>query len=153
MKNNFNSMREGKVNKILDKQIRYDEYGVLTRREWLRLQMIKGAFVEEGTKNRIRFDRIKYNRMKGGIWSNEQEEYEKKCNERVVCYNLKLPGESAYWEITKTEYDHFKAMQLEQDIMTERMELTHKIEAGTATDEEMEQDEQKDMEFFTKYAK
>ena len=90
--------------------------------------------------------------MGGGIWSNEQEEYEKKCKEIVPCYNLHLPGESSFWEITKTEYEHFKALQLEEDINTQKMELSYKIEAGTATDEEIRKDEEGELDFFRKYA-
>ena len=145
------NIQDYKKEAILNKVFRYDE-GVMTRREWLNLMRVKGAYVEESTKNRIQFDRIKYNRMKGGIWSNEQEEYEKKCAEIVPCYNLKFPSESFFFEITKTEYDYFKGAELSEDINTQKMELTHKIEAGTATDEEIQEDENRDFEFFHKYA-
>lgn len=145
------NIQDYKKEAILNKQFRYDE-GVMTRREWLNLMRVKGAYVEESTKNRIQFDRIKYNRMKGGIWSNEQDEYEKKCAEKVPCYNLRTPNESSYFEITKTEFDYFKGMELADDINTQKMELTNKIEAGTATDEEIQEDEQRDFEFFNKYA-
>ena len=146
------NIQDYKKEAILNKVFRYDE-GVMTRREWLNLMRVKGAYVEESTKNRIQFNRIKYNRMKGGIWSNEQEEYEKKCAEIVPCYNLKFPSESSFFEITKTEYDYFKGLELSEDINTQKMELTHKIEAGTATDEEIQEDENRDFEFFHKYAR
>lgn len=42
-------------------------------------------------------------------------------------------------------------IELESDLLTQRMELTHKIEAGTATDEEIREDEQKEFEFAAKY--
>ena len=77
------NIQDYKKEAILNKVFRYDE-GVMTRREWLNLMRVKGAYVEESTKNRIQFDRIKYNRMKGGIWSNEQEEYEKKCHQQLT---------------------------------------------------------------------
>lgn len=146
------NIQDYKKEAILNKVFRYDE-GVMTRREWLNLMRVKGAFVEESTKNRIQFDRVKYNRMGGGIWSNEQEEYEKKCDEKVPCYNLRTPSNSYFFEITKTEYDYFKGLQLAEDINTQKMELTHKIEAGIATEEEIQEDEQRDFEFFHKYAK
>jgi len=151
MKNNINAALQGKINKTLDTKVRYDE-GVMSRREWLKMQLVKGATVEESTKNRIQFDRIKFNRMNGGIWSNEQSEYEKKCNEKIPCYNLRLPGESAFWEITKIEYEHFKALQLAEDISTQKNEIGEKIEAGTATNEEINEYMAEDLEYFTKYA-
>lgn len=150
MKNNINAALAAKAEKILDKKLRYEE-GVMTRREWLKMQILKGAFVEESRKNKIQFNRIKFNRMKGGIWSNEQEEYEKKCNEMIPCYKLRLPGESAYFEITKTEFEAFKALELEMDINTQKNELSEKIEAGTATDEEINAAMEKEFEFAKKY--
>lgn len=148
MKSNINAALLAKQNKSLDIRMNYDEGGIMTRRDWLKMQMVKGGYVEESTKNRIQFNRTKFNRMS---YNDDQEAYMKKCNEKVVCYNLHLPGERAFWEITKTEYDYFKDLQLAEDLNTQKMELTHKIEAGTATDEEIEQDEQKDFEFFNKY--
>jgi hypothetical protein len=150
MKNNINAALQAKKDKSLNIRVRYEE-GIMTRREWLKMQLVKGATVEESTKNRIQFDRVKFNRMKGGIWSNEQEEYEKKCNERVKCWELRLPGDSSFWEITKTEYEHFKALQLEEDINTQKAELSEKIEAGTATDAEIEEDMQREYDYAAKY--
>jgi len=145
------TIQDYKKEATLNKVFRYPE-GIMSRRDWLRMMQVKGATVEESKKNRIQFDRIKFNRMKGGIWSNEQSEYEKKCNEMIPCYNLRLPNESSFFEITKTEYEYFKALELESDLLTQKMELTHKIEAGTATDEEIREDEEKEFEFFRKYA-
>jgi hypothetical protein len=139
---------EARQNKSLDIKVRYSE-GIMTRREWLRLQMIRGATVNEGTKNRIQYNRTKFNRM----WSNQdQDEYMKKCNEKVRCYELHLPNESAFWEITKAEYEYFNNMQLSQDKVTEQMELTYKIETGIATEDEVKEDEVRDLEFFKKYS-
>lgn len=150
MKNNINAALEAKANKSLDIKMNYAEGGIMTRRNWLRMQMIKGAFVQEGTKNKVQYNRTKFNRM----WDNQdQDAYMKKCNEKVICYELRLPGENAFWEITKTEFDHFENLQLAEDKATEAIELTYKIEAGTATDEEIHADEQKEFEFFNKYAK
>jgi len=138
MKNNINAALAAKADKILNKKFRYEE-GVMTRREWLNMWRIKGATVEESTKNRIQFDRIKFNRMKGGIWSNEQAEYEKKCNEIIPCYNLRIPNESSFFEITKTEYEYFKNMELAEDLATEKSQMSE--------DEAME----KEFEFAAKY--
>jgi len=148
MKNNINAALLGKQNKSLDVKMNYAEGGIMSRRDWLKMQMVKGATVNEGTKHRIQYSRTKYNRMDN---NHDQDEYLRKCNEKVKCYELHLPGEAAYWEITKTEYDYFNNLLLAQDKATEAMELTYKIEAGTATNEEIEADEQKEFEYFSKY--
>ena len=138
MKKNINAALAAKADKILNEKFR-DEEGIMTRREWLNMWRVKGATVEESTKNRIQFDRIKFNRMKGGIWSNEQSEYEKKCNEIVPCYNLRIPNESSFFEITKTEYEYFNNMVLAEDLATEKSQMSE--------DEAME----KEFEFAAKY--
>ena len=148
MNNNMSAAIKAKNDKTLNTKVRYEE-GIMTRLEWLRMQYIKGATVNEGTKNRLQYNRTKFNRMTS---VKEQDEYMAKCNEKVICYELHLPNERAFWEITKTEYDRFKLFELEEDIASQKMELTHKIEAGTATDQEIEEDEQNDFEFFRKYA-
>ena len=132
---------------ILNKVFRYPE-GIMSRREWLKMQMIKGAYIVETTKNRIDFNRIKFNRMG---WD-EQKEYEKKCEEKIPCYKLYEKTDSnSYFEITKTEFEAFKALELEMDINTQKNELSEKIEAGTATDEEINAAMEKEFEFAKKY--
>lgn len=144
---NINAALKAKENKTLDTQVRYSE-GVMSRRQWLKMQMIKGATVSEGTKNKVQYNRTKFNRMTS---NQEQEEYLQKCAERVICYELHLPGERAFWEITKTEYEHFKALELEEDISTQKYELSGKIEAGIATDAEIDEAMEREFEFAAKY--
>ena len=144
------NIQDYKKEATLNKVLRYEE-GIMTRREWLNMMRIKGAYVKESTKNRVQFDRLKYNRMSGGIWSNEQAEYEKKCDEKIPCYNLHLPNESCFWEITKTEYNHFNDLMLEEDINTQKNQLSEKMEAGTATDSEIDEAMEKEFEFAAKY--
>lgn len=96
--------------KSLSVTMRYNE-GVMTRKEWINLQFKNGATVIESTKNRIDFNRIKYNRLPGGIYSNQQDEYEKKCNEVVVCFKLFLKGQTSFFLITKTEFNYFNSLK------------------------------------------
>jgi len=138
MKQNINAALAAKTEKVLNTKVRYEE-GVMTRREWLNMWRIKGATVEESTKNRIQFNRLKFNRLPGGIWSNEQNEYEKKCNEMIPCYNLRIPNERSFFEITKTEYEYFNNMVLAEDLATEKSQISE--------DEAME----KEFEFAAKY--
>jgi len=147
MKNGIQKALLAKQDKTLDILVRYEQ-GVMTRREWLKMQLVKGATVNEGTKNRVQYNRTKFNRMSS---NKEQEEYMEKCNEKIKCYELRLPGRSSFWEITKTEYEAFLALQLEQDIATEKNELSEKMEAGIATDEEIDEAMQKEFEFAAKY--
>jgi len=107
---NVTLAQKAKAEKSLNIQMRYSE-GVMTKKAWIELQLKKGSTVEQGTKNRIQFNRIKYNRMGGGIWSNEQDEYEKKCNEIVVSYKIYEAGKTSFYEITKTEYDYFNSLK------------------------------------------
>lgn len=104
--NNISKALEAKAQKSLSIKMRYDE-GILTKKEWIELKHKQGAKVEISTKNRIQFNRIKFNRM----YSNkEQEDYKKKCNEKVTCYNLHPAGVTYYNEITKTEFDYFNSL-------------------------------------------
>ena len=98
---NISAAQEGRANKTLNMLVRYEE-GIMTRKEWLQLQFKKTSVVEVSTKNRIDFSRTKYNRMNYA----EQAIYEKKCDEKVVCYNLILSDKSFY-NITKFEYEYF----------------------------------------------
>lgn len=98
---------EAKKEKSLNTLVRYEE-GTMTRKEWIRLQKRKGATVEESTKNRVQFNRTKYNRMSS---YKEQEEYERKCDEKVTCFYLYLPApERGFYEITKYEFEYFNSL-------------------------------------------
>ena len=136
------------TDKRLDKLMRFEEYGILSRRDWLKLMAVKNGTVNVGKKPMIQYNRLKYNRF--GDWK-EQQEYERKCNTMIECYELHLPGQSSFWEITKTEYDYFNNMQLAEDINTEKHDLQNRVEAGIATQEEIEKDMQQDIDFMNKY--
>lgn len=133
---------------ILNKAFRYNE-GVMTRRQWLKYWQVKGAFTQTGTKPKTEFNRDKYNRMNG----DEQVIYERKCAETTTGYYLQLPGTTEYYEITKTEYDHFNALRLEEDINTQKYDLQERIAAGIATEDEINDDAQRDVDFCAKYFK
>lgn len=139
---------EAKANAHLNQKMRYKE-GIMTRREWLNYWMVKGATTKEVQEPKVIYNRIKYNRMTG--W--EQEEYEKKCNEMKTGYRLNLPGSNSMYDLTKTEYDYFNSLVLSEDIQTEKHDLQNRIEAGIATDQEIEEDEQKEFNLFSKYFK
>jgi len=139
------TIQDYKKEATLNKVFRYPE-GVMSRREWLNMWRIKGATVSETEKTRIEYNRTKFNRLTGDA----QDEYWAKCNEKVQGWELCLPDKSSY-DITKTEYEYFKNMELAEDKATEANELNYKIEAGTATPEEEEQAMQKEFEFAAKY--
>lgn len=95
-----------RAEQVLSKKYRYQE-GILTRKEFIELNHKKGARVEEGTTDRVRFNRIKYNRM--DHW--EQREYDKKCDEQVPEYRLYRKGEeNSFSVITKTEFEYFNSL-------------------------------------------
>ena len=102
--NNISLAQKGRAEKTLNTLVRFNE-GTMTRKEWLKLQFKNGSQVEKSTKNRIDYSRTKFNRMN----HQEQEEYMKKCNEKVECYNLTLADESFY-HITKFEFEYFNSL-------------------------------------------
>lgn len=79
---------------------------IMSRADWMKAAKAAGARVEIGEQNRIQFNRTKYNRMSG----REQEEYERKCNEKIVEYRLYNAGEESWYTISKTEYDYFNSL-------------------------------------------
>lgn len=95
--------QQARANQSLDKEVRYPE-GIMTKREWIVLKKSQGATVEESTKNRVQFNRTTFNRMTFG-----QEEYEKKCAEKVPCYNLN-ETDSSFYHISKAEFDFFNTL-------------------------------------------
>lgn len=142
------SISDYRKESVLNKKLNYNGFGVMTRREWLDLLRVKGAKVEESTKSKVQYNRIKFNRMDG----EQQKEYEKKLNEKVPCYRLyEKEGDTSAWEITKTEYDYFLNAQLSEDILTEKYDLSERIEAGLATEEEIQEDMDKEIAFMNKY--
>lgn len=144
---NITAALKAKNEKTLNTLIRYSE-GIMSKKDWIKMQVAKGAYVEQSTKNRIQYNRIKFNRMTS---DNEQEEYMAKCNEKVICYNLRFKGESSFWEISKTEYDCFNSLVLESDINTQKLDLQERVEANTAPEKEIEEDAANDLLMFDKY--
>lgn len=95
---------QAKTDKALNTQVRYPE-GIMTRREWIKLMHSTGATVKEAFKSKIQYNRTKYNRMTGA----EQEEYERKLQEKTVCYELHLSN-GGFFDILKCEYDLFNSL-------------------------------------------
>lgn len=99
--------RKVKAENTLLRLITYNG-NVMSRKEWLN-ELFKGGYrAKEGTKNKIKFSRTKFNRMDGL----QQELYEKKCNEMVTCFNAEKPNGYSY-EINNTEYSYLKSLEYE----------------------------------------
>lgn len=157
------TIQDYKKEATLNKVFRYPE-GIMSRRDWLRMMQVKGATVKEETKRNYAAE----SKLEEWIFNNRgdnsgnpnwpatknwlQKKEELKAGIFKTVYQLHIIGENSFQDITKTEYEAFKAIELESDLLTQKMELTHKIEAGTATDEEIREDEEKEFEFFRKYA-
>jgi hypothetical protein len=158
------NMQLGRINAVLDKKMRYSE-GIMTRREWLNYWRVKGATVKETTRrNHAAEETLEnwlYNNREDNSgnpnWPPTKRYLAKKAELKAGIfkteYSLYLPDGKSSYDITKTEYEAFKDLELAEDINTQKMELSNKIEAGTATDEEIQEDEDKEMEFFNKYLK
>jgi len=95
---------QARINKTLDTKVHYTE-GIMTRRDWLVLQKSKGSSVKEVMKSKTKYSRTRFNRMD----YREQEEYQKRLDTKVPCYELHLSDESFY-DITKIEYDYFSSL-------------------------------------------
>lgn len=156
------TIQEHRKEATLNKVFRYPE-GVMTRRQWLNYWRIKGATVEEETKrNHAAEERLKNwlydnrdDRSGNPNWPPTKRYLEKKAELAAGIfkteYSLRLPDGRSSYDITKTEFEAFKEMQLAEDINTQKEELNQKIEAGTATDEEIDEAMQKEFEFAAKY--
>ena len=64
---------------------------------------------------------------------------------------MKSADKNSFWDITKTEYDYFLNMQLAEDLATDKHDLSNRIEAGIATEQEIADDMAKEFDFFGKY--
>jgi hypothetical protein len=143
MKKSINELR---AESTLNKVFRYPE-GIMSRKEFLNICRVRGATVEEKQVPKIEYNRLKFNRLTGAA----QDEYWQKCQEKKTGYSINFTDGTSQ-DITKTEYDYFKALELAEDINTQKNELSQKIEAGIATDDEIETEMENEFEFFRKYA-
>jgi len=134
------SIQDYKKDATLNKIFRYPE-GVMSRREWLNMWRVKGATVEERERrNYAAEEKLKQwvhdNReMNSGNenWPptkkwREQRELSKQPIYKIE-YSLILKDGCSY-DITKTEFEYFKNMELAEDINTQKNELNQRIEAG-----------------------
>jgi hypothetical protein len=140
------TIQQKKAEHTLNKVLRYPE-GIMSRRDWLNLQRVRGAFVKEETTARVQFSRTRYNRLTGQA----QDEYYQKTLQKRPCFNLYFDNRT-FIEITKAEFEYFQNMQISEDIQTQKHEIRHKIEAGVATEQEEQEYMQDDFNFFAKYA-
>ncbi len=159
----MNNLKQAKAAATLNKIFRYPE-GIMSRKEWLNLHRIKGATVkevrrrdykaEEKIAEDLAWQRANVplgnpNYPSTAAYLKQKAEFEKGIYKTE--YRLNIPGQSTFFDLNKTEFEYFQALELAEDKATEAMELTYKIEAGIATDEEIEEDEQKEFDFFNKY--
>lgn len=156
------TIQDYKKEATLNKVFRYPE-GIMSRLEWLRMMQVKGSTVKEETRRNHAAEQkleewIFNNRGDNSgnpnwpttkNWLRKKEEL--KAGIFKTVYSLHIAGENSFQEITKTEYDAFLALELESDLLTQKMEITYKIEAGTATEQEINEAMQKEYEFAAKY--
>lgn len=105
----INKAQQAKADKTLDTLVRYDE-GVMTRRDWIKMQVDKGATVKMRMESKTVWNRRRFNAMN---WE-QQQAYEKRMETKVPCFSLHIE-EGSYYDITKTEYDYFNSLLKEQD--------------------------------------
>lgn len=129
------TIQDHKKDATLNKAFRYDE-GVMTRREWLNMWMVKGATVKETSRRNLAAEQkleqwLYDNRddISGNMnWPPTKRYYEKKAELAAGIfkteYSLHLPNCNTLYDITKTEYDYFNNMALAEDLATEKSQLS-----------------------------
>lgn len=157
------NIQDYKKDATLNKVFRFEE-GVMSRREWLRVKMVKGWQAEiitnrdynkeEKVRNELQ-ERRKHIPTGNPNYPSTAEWLKDKAVLEAGIYKTEYTlkdGKGGYsYVITKTEYDYFNNLQLAEDKATEQMNLSHKIEAGIATDQEIDEAMQKEFDYAAKY--
>lgn len=91
--------------KVLNTFIKYDTVGIMTRKKWLEMQFLRNSTVKQVVEKAIMFNRRKHYMMN----YDQQREYEKRCEEEVIRYQLFVDVDMFYY-ITKTEYKYFNSL-------------------------------------------
>lgn len=135
------TIQEHKAESTLNKVFRYPE-GIMSRREWLNLMRVRGCTVEEKTRRNYaaeeKLQQWLYDNRgdnSGNInWPPTKRYHEKKSELAAgifkVEYRLNLP-DGCFQDITKTEFEYFRNMELAEDITTQKNELNQRIEEDT----------------------
>lgn len=157
------TIQQHKQDATLNKVFRFEE-GTMSRKDWLKLKMVQGCKVEERTRRNYAAEEKLQNWLDRekrevplGNPNYPSTKYYLEEKERLANgiykteYVLNESTGSGVFDITKTEFDYFNQLQLTEDLGTQKMELAESIEAGTATEEEIENDMQEELEFFNKY--
>lgn len=144
------TIKDYRSESILNKKFRFAE-GIMSRREWLNMWRIKGAIVEEkrvrnyAAEEKLK-DKIDWQRMNVPLgnhnYPSTKEYLENKAKLEAGIYKteyrLLIPDNSLY-DITKTEYEYFKNMELAEDLATQKQAMS------------AEEWEQQEREFAKKY--
>ena len=102
----MNAAIQARIEKTLNIKVSYPE-GIMTKKEWIKLKFNNGCFVKQVEKSKSNFNRTKFNRMNTA----EQEEYEKRLNTKVTCYEIHSNESSSFYDITKFEFDYFNSLK------------------------------------------
>jgi hypothetical protein len=110
-----------KAEKILDKQMNYRRFGILTRREFCQKMLEIGAIpkIEELTETKRNPKKFSYSLS----WQ-EISTYQDFIEKTVTGYHLYYPDEDGTCAVvTKTEYDYFMALLSEEQDRKELAEF------------------------------
>jgi hypothetical protein len=104
MANNIDKALSARANKILDKQMNYRRFGILTRRQFCEKMIEIGAIpkIEQYTevkRNRAKPDMTNWDRM---------VEHKSFIEKTITGYHLYYPDDpDTYVAVTKTEFDYY----------------------------------------------
>lgn len=155
-----------KINEIkkeftLNQIFRYPE-GVMTRKQWLKMMLLQGwQAVEKNVRNYAAEEKLAHTvawqrrnvPLGNPNYPDTKRYFENKAKLEAGIYKTvySLEKDRSSYDITKTEFEYFRMLELEIDKKTEKNELEYKIQAGTATDKEIDEAMLKEFEFAAKY--
>lgn len=97
------------VHPSLQKRVNYSEFGVLTKQQFIEKAKRNGWQVQAKDLNGYQngeYNRAHFNRLQG----EDQTKYESKLQKVKTVYSIQAPGESSFYDITRTEFEYFNAL-------------------------------------------
>jgi hypothetical protein len=93
----------------LSKKVNTDEFGIITKKEFMDLAKRNGWQVDSKTVDGYTdgtFNRSHYNRLAGEA----QTQYEAKMREKKTRYYILVPDTSGFYNISEAEFNYFNSL-------------------------------------------
>lgn len=96
-------------NLSLSKRVNYSEFGTLTKAEFIERAKAAGWTVRAEERNGYQngeYNRRHFNRLTG----EDQTKYEARLNKVKMVYSIHPPGQTSFYDISKTEFEYFNTL-------------------------------------------